>query len=121
MQLTTRRVATSAPAHGLVRREPRHISAIPVTVMRFLRYGPVVTPGIGLDISLSGMSILVCGAPRVGETVVIAPRSMIEPIDIVATVRYSTDARAGFQFFPLSPAAEKTINEWIRGPRTQST
>jgi len=105
---------TLPAAHHVRRREPRYIATIPVTVMRYLRFGPSVTHGMSLDVSRSGMSVLVCGAPRVGETVVIALGSKTEPIEILATVRYSTDARSGFEFYPLSPLAEKTIDDWIK-------
>ena len=61
------------------RREPRYVSSIPVTLQRFLRYGPAVTRGMSLDISMRGMSALVCGAPRVrrngGDCVVRTRRS----------------------------------------------
>jgi hypothetical protein len=53
------------------RREPRYVASIPVTLQRFARFGPVVTRGLSLDVSMRGMSALVCGAPRVGGTVVI--------------------------------------------------
>ena len=100
-------------AYSHRRQEARYITTIPVTVMRYLRFGPSVTEAMSLDISRSGMSALVCGAPRVGETVVIAPRSRRDAVEILASVRHSTDARTGFQFYPLSSTAEKTIEEWI--------
>src|SRR5271163_595955 len=53
------------------RRDPRYVCSVPATLQRFLRFGPILTRGVSLDISMRGMSALVCGAPRVGETVVI--------------------------------------------------
>jgi c-di-GMP-binding flagellar brake protein YcgR len=82
--------------------------------MRFLRFGPAVTRGMSLDVSRSGMSVLVCGAPQVGETVVIRPRSEVEAFEILATVRHSTDAKSGFEFYPLHAAEEKAVDSWIR-------
>lgn len=94
------------------RREPRYVFCMPVTFQRFLRFGPVVTCGVTPDISTRGMSALVCGSPRVGETVVIVLSLSDVPIEILATVRHSTDARS--EFYPLSPFAEQEIQDWIR-------
>ena len=99
------------------RREPRYVASIPVTLQRFARFGPVVTRGLSLDVSMRGMSALVCGAPRVGETVVIglslpdAPPGA--PVELLATVRHSSDARTGFEFYPLPPLAQQAIQHWI--------
>ena len=112
MYVKTRSVALGAPIYRS-RREPRYVSSMAVGVTRFLRFGPTVTRGVSLDVSRSGMSVLVCGAPLVGETVVIAPRSTTERFEILATVRHSTDARSGFQFYPLSAVAEKAVVDWI--------
>lgn len=112
MYVKTRSVALGAPTYR-GRCEPRYVSSIAVGVTRFLRFGPTVTRGMSLDVSRSGMSVLVCGAPLVGETVVIAPRSTSERFEILATVRHSTDARSGFQFYPLSAVVEKAVVDWI--------
>jgi len=60
------------------------------------------------------MSALVCGAPRVGETVAIALPLADAPVEMLATVRHSSDARSGFEFYPLSPVAHKGIQDWIQ-------
>jgi len=95
------------------RREPRYVSTIPVALQRFLRFGPFLTRGMSLDISVRGMSALVCGAPRVGETVVISLSLPVTPVEVLATVRHSSDAKCGFEFYPLSPIAQQGIQEWI--------
>jgi hypothetical protein len=84
-----------------------------VALQRFLRFGPFVTRGVSLDISERGMSALVCGSPRVGETVVIGLPLQGDPIEVLATVRHSSDAQSGFEFYPLSKTAEHGIREWI--------
>jgi hypothetical protein len=69
---------------------------------------------MSLDVSVRGMSALVCGAPRVGETVVISlplPDALVETL---ATVRHSSDAQSGFEFYPLSPIAQRGIQAWIQ-------
>ena len=96
------------------RREPRYVVSLPVSVMRFLRFGPSVARGMSLDVSRSGMSVLVCGAPQVGETVVIRPKSEVEAFELLATVRHSTGAKSGFEFYPLHGTEEKAVENWIR-------
>ena len=100
------------------RRDPRYVSSIPVTLQRFLRYGPFATRGMTLDVSMRGLSALVCGAPRLGETVVIAlslPGAPPDaPVEVLARVRHSSDARTGFEFYPLPPIAQRGIQHWIQ-------
>jgi c-di-GMP-binding flagellar brake protein YcgR len=85
-----------------------------VALQRFLRFGPIITRGVTLDISMRGMSALVCGAPRVGETVVIGLSLADANIEMLASVRHSSDARSGFEFYPLSLIAEQGIQNWIQ-------
>ena len=96
------------------RREPRYVSSISVALQRFLRFGPFLTRGVSLDISTRGMSALVCGAPRVGETVVISLSLSNAPLEMLATVRHSSDAKSGFEFYPLSNAVQSGIQAWIQ-------
>jgi c-di-GMP-binding flagellar brake protein YcgR len=114
MHLDSRWTAARSGAYNVRRREPRYVSSIPVTLQRFLRFGPFITRGVTLDISMRGMSALVCGAPRVGETVVITLSLPDAKIEMLATVRHSSDARSGFEFYPLSTVAQQGIQDWIR-------
>ncbi|MGD0823425.1 MAG: PilZ domain-containing protein [Terriglobales bacterium] len=99
------------------RREPRYVTSVAFNLKRFLRFGPATTQAVTLDVSISGMSALVCGAPRVGETVVIDLRLQGLPVEILATVRHSTNAKSGFEFYPRSPLAEQGIHNWIEDLR----
>jgi hypothetical protein len=38
---------------------------------------------------------------------------------MLATVRHSSDARSGFEFYPLSPVAKQGIQDWIQELRKQ--
>jgi hypothetical protein len=114
MYVDNRGTLARSREYNVRRREPRYVSSIPVTLQRFLRFGPFVTRGMCLDISMRGMSALVCGAPRVGETVVIELPLSDVPIEMLATVRHSVDARSGFEFYPLSAIAHKGIRDWIQ-------
>lgn len=113
MYLESRRMLARSRVHEIRRQEARYVCSVPVVLQRFLRYGPFVTRGVSLDISKRGMSALVCGAPRVGETVVIELPLLKSPVEMLATVRHSSNAKTGFEFYPLSPAAEQGIEEWM--------
>lgn len=101
-------------AYNLRRRERRFVSSVPVKVQRFLRFGPFTTRAITLDVSVRGLSAIVCGAPRKGETVVIALPVRNSTLELLATVRHSSDVKSGFEFYPLSPIAQQGIKEWIK-------
>src|SRR6202142_3992216 len=102
MYVDSRGMLARSRAYNALRQEPRYVHSIPGTLQRFLRFGPFITRGVSLDISVRGMSALVCGAPRVGETVVIGLPLPHAPIEVLATVRHSCDAQSGFEFYPLS-------------------
>ena len=113
MYLDNRGALARSRDYNVRRQEPRYVSSIPVGLQRFLLFGPFVTRGVTLDISLRGMSALVCGAPRVGETVVIMLSLRDAPIEMLATVRHSSDAKTGFEFYSLSSIAQQAIQDWI--------
>jgi len=100
--------------YNVRRREKRYVASVPVTLQRFMRYGPVVSRGVSLDISARGMAALVCGAPRVGETVIVTLSLPNAPVEMLATVRHSGEARSGFEFYPLSRSAKRGIQEWMQ-------
>jgi hypothetical protein len=95
MYLDNRGALARSRDYNVRRQEARYVSSVPVGLQRFLRFGPFVTRGVTLDISLRGMSALVCGAPRAGETVVITLSLRDAPIEMLATVRHSSDAKSG--------------------------
>jgi|SRR5271154_716424 len=113
MHLESRGTLAGSRVYHVRRREQRFVYSTPVSLQRFLRFGPFVTRGVCLDISMQGMSALVCGAPRVGETVVIGLPLREAAVEMLATVRHSNDAKSGFEFYPLSPVARDGIQNWL--------
>ena len=113
MYIDSRGALARSPTYEVRRRETRYVSSMTATLERFLRFGPIITRGMTLDISMRGMSALVCGAPRVGETVVIGLSLAGANIEMLASVRHSSDARSGFEFYPLSLIAKRGIQNWI--------
>ena len=81
MHVDNRGNLAGSRAYNVHRRETRYVSSVPVALQRFLRFGPFLTRGVSLDVSVRGMSALVCGAPRVGETVVIALPLLAAPFE----------------------------------------
>ena len=114
MYVDSRGALARCQRYDVRRREARYVSSIPATLQRFLRFGPFITRGMTLDISMGGMSALVCGAPRVGETVVIGLSLADANVEMLASVRHSSDARSGFEFYPLSPISQQGIEDWIQ-------
>ncbi len=114
MYVDSRGTVARSRKYNVRRGEPRFVTSMPVALQRFLRFGPFLTRGMSLDISVRGMSALVCGAPRVGETVIIALSLPDAPVEVLATVRHSSDAKSGFEFYPLSPIAKEGIQAWIQ-------
>jgi c-di-GMP-binding flagellar brake protein YcgR len=114
MYVDSRGALARSRVFNVRRRDLRYVCSIPVALQRFLRFGPSLTRGVSLDISERGMSALVCGAPRVGETVVISLSLPDDPVETLATVRHSSDAKTGFEFYPFSPIARERIQAWIR-------
>src|SRR5258707_12242572 len=86
--------------YNVRRQEPRYVSSVPVGLQRFLRFGPFVTRGVTLDSSLRGMSALVCGAPRAGETVVVVLSLQDAPTERLTPVLPRSEDSAGFEFNP---------------------
>lgn len=113
MLVNSRGLPADSRAFNVRRRDPRYVSTLAVGLQRFLRFGPFHTRGVSLDFSARGMSALVCGAPRVGETVVIELPLPQSPIEMLATVRYSSDAKSGFEFYPLTPIAQRSLQDWL--------
>jgi hypothetical protein len=114
MYLDSGGTVARAVAYNFRRREQRFVSSVPVKVQRFLRFGPFTTRAVSLDVSVRGMSAIVCGAPQKGETVVIALPVRDSTLELLATVRHSSDAKSGFEFYPLSAIAQQGIQEWIK-------
>jgi len=113
MYIDKRESLAGSRAYNVRRREPRYVSSVPISLQHFLRFGPIVTRGVSLDISMGGMSALICAAPQVGETVVITLSLPDAKVEMLATVRHSSDDKTGFEFYPLSPNAHQAIQDWI--------
>lgn len=107
MRLDTR-ISQPAYSNG-VRRHPRTLFSVPITV-DYLSDGAVRSShGISLDISEGGMGALVQTSLPVGQTVEIHLPLPKHYLTAVAIVRHSSKVRSGFEFVGLSAAERSQI------------
>lgn len=85
-----------------VRRHPRALCSVPVTLRHLATGGIRTTRGVSLDISEGGLGALVQGNLKVGETVEIDLRLHGHPLCTVGIVRHSCSVRSGFEFLGLT-------------------
>lgn len=120
MQLDARR-PTTAGQNSAKRRHPRHFLSAPVSTWRLLDSGPRVTHGLTLEVSVGGLSAVLCGPPQVGDRVSVRLNLPNFAFETLAVVRHSSAARTGFEFVAPSPALVHGIETCIQDSRTRSS
>lgn len=86
-----------------VRRHPRTLFSVPITVDHPSGDGVRSTHGISLDISEGGLGALVETKLRVGETVAVHLPLPNHDLTTVAVVRHSSKHRSGLEFVGITP------------------
>lgn len=107
---------TSAPvtyASG-VRRHPRTLFSVPITIDHVSGSAIRSTHAVTLDISEGGMGALVQASLRVGETVAVHLPLPNQDLTTVAVVRHSSKQRSGLEFVGI------TLDEWSRLSRAST-
>jgi hypothetical protein len=117
MHLETRSSATSAGQHRPERRYPRHFLSAPMTTWGLLNSGPQVTRGLTLEISLGGLSAVLCGPPKRGERVSVRLNLLNVAFETPAIVRHSSPARTGFEFLEPSREFLSSVENCIQASR----
>jgi|GraSoiStandDraft_43_1057313.scaffolds.fasta_scaffold578110_2 PilZ domain len=117
MQLETRSSAASARQYSRERRYPRHFLSAPVTTWGLLNARPQVTRGLTLEISVGGLSAVLCGPPKRGERVSVRLNLLNDVFETLAIVRHSSPARTGFEFLEPSPELLSSIENCIQASR----
>ncbi|HUK47503.1 MAG TPA: PilZ domain-containing protein [Terriglobales bacterium] len=105
---------TAAEQHSHERRYLRYFMSAPVNVRRPFRSGSRLTRGLTLEISLGGLSAVLCGPPPVGERVSLRWKVLDIAFEARAIVRHSNSARTGFEFINLSRASSRRIESCIQ-------
>lgn len=89
------------PPHRELRRHPRRLLSVPITLRRLVVGGIRSSRGISLDLSVGGIGVLVEGGIEAGDLVEIELKLPGRPLSAVAIVRHSASARSGCEFVGL--------------------
>ena len=120
MYFDVRRAASAVVEKPAIRRHPRALFSVPIT-LRYLMAGGIRTSrGISLDISEEGLGAIVQGDLCLGETVEIDLRMPENPLSTVAIVRHTSSVRSGFEFLGLTPEERRQIMESTKPLQSQS-
>ena len=85
-----------------VRRHPRALFSVPITMHHLMAGGGRTSRGISLDLSEGGMGVLVDGSLHIGDTITLTLRLSECELNTVAIVRHTSDMRSGFEFLGLT-------------------
>lgn len=109
MRLQDDPVDTNRRQPHLVRRHPRYMFSIPLTLRHWPPDGFKTSHGMTLDISAGGLAAIVPDTLRVGETVEIELPLPVGLLNTLAKVRYNSENRCGFEFVGLSAQEQQQI------------
>jgi c-di-GMP-binding flagellar brake protein YcgR len=109
MPLPQHQAETNARWNNGTRRHPRFMFTVPVTVRHWPPQGFRTARGMTLDISESGMAAIMPDSLAVGEVVEIDLSLPVGLLNTLATVRYSSSNRSGFEFVGLSTQERQQI------------
>ena len=97
--------AAEHPAH---RRHPRHHLALPLNLWRRVGMGTMI-PGIALEISQSGISVILPEQLSIGENVEFSLQLPGGELRAAAVVRNTAMFRHGFEFAFLTSAQQQLV------------
>jgi hypothetical protein len=104
-------------AHDLklsLRRHPRTLFSVPLTLRHLCRGGVRASRGISLDLGEGGLGAIVQGTVHVGDMVAIELPLSEQSLTTVAVVRHTSSVRSGFEFVGLTPEERRLITNAIR-------
>jgi hypothetical protein len=102
MLLHRESVSSTTTAEEPVRRHPRALFSVPITMHHLIAGGVRTSRGISLDLSESGLGALVDGSLHIGDTVAVTLRLSEYELHTVVIVRHTSDVRSGFEFLGLT-------------------
>jgi hypothetical protein len=114
MQAATGVTSPAARQYSAERRYPRFLLSAPVSTRRFRGSRSRITKGITLDISMGGVSAMLCGPPPVGQLVALRVDLPETSLQANAVVRHSNPSRTGFEFVKLSRESQNRIEHCIQ-------
>lgn len=96
-------------ATRVVRRHPRLLYSIPLTLHHLAAGGVRSSRGISLDISESGLGALVEAKLHLGDTIGLDVNLPDYDLNAVGIVRYTSSVRSGFEFVGLTEEERQHI------------
>lgn len=102
MLTDTHSLPHSPAADATIRRHPRALFSIPITMRHLVNGGVHTGRGITLDLSESGMGALVEGGLHIGDTLTVELTLPDCKLRASAIVRHSSSVRSGFEFLGLT-------------------
>jgi c-di-GMP-binding flagellar brake protein YcgR len=109
MNVQNPEVQTSWQQSGATRQYPRYVFTVPVTVRHWPPQGFKTARGMTVDISEGGMAAIMPDSLRVGEIVEIDLPLAVGLLNTLATVKYNSENRSGFEFVGLSARDRQQI------------
>jgi c-di-GMP-binding flagellar brake protein YcgR len=109
MGFDDKQLQANSPQMRPVRRYPRYVFSVPITIRHWPPHGFRTTRGMTLDISAGGMAAIMPGNFSVGETVEIDLALPAGLLNTVARVKYKAESRCGFEFLGLSSQEQEQI------------
>lgn len=103
-----------------LRRHPRALFSVPITVRHPTADGAGTSRGVSLDISEGGIAALVQENLMVGEAVEIELPLREAGLCLLAIVRHSGDGRSGFEFLGLTSEGRRQITNIAKTSDSQS-
>lgn len=96
-----------------LRRHPRTLFSVPITLRHLCRGGARASHGISLDLGEGGLGAIVQGEVHVGDTVAVDLRLSEQLLTTVAIVRHTSNVRCGFEFVGLTPEERLQITSVV--------
>ncbi|HEY6935644.1 MAG TPA: PilZ domain-containing protein [Terriglobales bacterium] len=106
--LQSRERHSAAAEHPAHRRHPRHHLALPLNLWRRVGMGTMI-PGIALEISQSGISVILPEQLSIGENVELRLQLPGGELRLFAVVRNQAIFRHGLEFAYLTSAQQQLI------------
>lgn len=113
MWLETHGLAKTPSISESLRRHPRVLFSVPISLRHLMAGGVRRTRGLSLDLSESGVGALVEGALHVGDTVMMDLQLPAGTLDVAAIVRHTCSVRSGFEFLGLTPQDRVALTQAV--------
>jgi hypothetical protein len=114
MQTPSWRAVKPPPTQHVLRRHPRHLLSVPVTVHEISGCHVSLAHGLTLDLSQGGVSAVLCGAVHVAQTVWLELNLPNGTLQALAIVRHASVSRCGFEFLSPGPDFDDGIAKCIQ-------